>query len=90
MVPWEGEYTFILSHPGFEERITLNADNQYHEEVSFLDAGTYVLDEQDTGTVTYRVDGGSEVSHAVIEVREEPVGSAGDQPSWLRRGNIGG
>ena len=73
MVPWEGEYTFILSHPGFEERITLNADNQYHEEVSFLDAGTYVLDEQDTGTVTYRVDGGSEVSHAVIEVREEPV-----------------
>lgn len=71
--PQEGEYTFILSRPGFEERITLTSANGYHEDVTFLDAGTYVLDEQGDGQTTYRIDGGSEVHYAVVTISDGPV-----------------
>lgn len=67
-VPTQGSYVFLLSRPGFEEKIVLNEENGYRQEVRFLEDGTYVLDEQGEESVTYRVDGGSERDHALITV----------------------
>lgn len=67
-LPQQGTYVFVLSRPDLEERIELNAENGYRQRVEFLEPGRYVLDEQGEGTVTYRIDGGSERTHACIEV----------------------
>ena len=59
-LPQQGTYVFVLSRPDLEERIELNAENGYRQRVEFLERRRYVLDEQGEGTVTYRIDGGSE------------------------------
>lgn len=66
--PNQGEYKFILSRPGYNEQIVLNANNSYRARISDLQAGCYVLYEEDSEDVTYRINGGSEVRNAVIDM----------------------
>ena len=63
-----------------------NAENGYRQRVEFLEPGRYVLDEQGEGTVTYRIDGGSERTHACIEVagdHHEVIAINHEQPASL-------
>lgn len=62
-------YQVHISRPGYNEILSLTADNHWSAEVNDLPDGDYVLDEVDAGDeVTWRIDGGYEVSYAIVSV----------------------
>ncbi len=62
------EYTFMLQAPGYETQILMNEQTGYDRTIENLSAGRYVLEELGEYAPTYRVDGGSERNHAIVDV----------------------
>lgn len=60
-----------VSKPGYNETFELNARNNWRYMVNDLENGVYVVDEINAqDDVTYRINGGSEVNNAVVNVED--------------------
>lgn len=69
--PTQGEHFQVhVSRPGYNEIFDLTANNQWTAEIRDLTDGDYVLDEigSDSDDVTWRINGGYEVSYAIVSV----------------------
>lgn len=73
----EETYRVHVSKANFNKVITLSKENNFKELLDDLDDGWYVVDELDHDDVTYRINGGSEVDHGVVQVRGD------EQDVWL-------
>lgn len=63
-------YQLHVSKPGFNELYTLNSANDFTVSLSQLEDGFYVLDERnETGQVSYIINGGTETSYGIVEVK---------------------
>ncbi|MEG2909444.1 MAG: hypothetical protein RR945_09505, partial [Erysipelotrichaceae bacterium] len=67
-------YRVRINGQGFNKIIALDHDNNWHTELDNLTNGSYVIDELDEEDVSYIVNGGNEVNHAVVFVENNENG----------------
>lgn len=63
-----GTWFFLITRPGFEKQVCLDAGNGYETTITGLEDGQYVVTQYQDQNVTYRVDGKSETQHAAFTV----------------------
>lgn len=62
-------YQLVVTKPGFQQRYTLDAGNNFTLHLHDLSEGVYMLEEQgDSTQVSYIIDGGTETANGVVEV----------------------
>lgn len=66
-----------ISKPNFNQVITLSKANNFKERLENLEDGWYVVDELDHDDVSYRINGGSEVDHGIVQVHGD------EQDVWI-------
>lgn len=63
-----GSWRVHISAPDYDKAVTLDASNRFSVVLANLKKGTYVIEELDHENVSYRIDGGQEMDHAVVSV----------------------